>query len=92
MTYVRVRVCIDDVLDEVDDDDLLEELNRRRRRRGAPWGEVMQALDDAATILRQQGRIDLAARLDDARVEYIGPSRTVQYAPRFKTGPAKMSA
>lgn len=79
MVYVRVHVDVDDVLEELSDDDLRSELSRRTRRRGNHSDEVQvidratasTALDDASTVLRKCGRVDLAYKLDETRIDYF---------------------
>lgn len=78
MPYVRVHIDADDIMDELSDDELRSELNRRAKKRGSPAFEpsipkpvAASALDDAAMVLRKCGRVDLAYKLDETRVDYL---------------------
>lgn len=92
--YVRVHIDPEDVLDEFSDDDLREELASRVRRHGKtsgyaadhaiPAGVAHQALLDASDALRKAGRVDLAFKLDETRVDYIEPTMTRPTFNRFK--------
>lgn len=83
MPYVEVWVDPADTdLDNYTDAELREELDSRARKKsGKPalkaddWRiprEVAKiALDDSAIFLRKAGRVDLAFKLDETRVDYL---------------------
>ena len=73
MTYINID--LDDYLDEVSTKSLECELERRRK---APVGnyyipkaQAAYALDQAVKELRKIGRVDIAYKLDEIKVDYI---------------------
>lgn len=98
--YVRVRIDVDDVLDELSDDDLREELASRMGRKGSgnmadytiPIGVALDTMLAASDALRKAGRVDLAFKLDETRVDYIEPRQNQPQYYRFKSAPAKLQA
>jgi hypothetical protein len=77
MPYVYIDA--DEVMEDISDDELRAELTRRQVRRGKPHegGEIIpktlarETLETAATLLRKQGRLDIAYKLDETRIDYF---------------------
>lgn len=99
MPYVRVHIDADDVLEELSDAEMREELARRSSRKGGgsladfriPAGVAKDAMEQAASLLRQIGRVDLAFKLDEARHDYVEPHDNAPQYYRFKTTPQQLT-
>jgi hypothetical protein len=82
MPYVRVHVDAEDILEDLSDQELRDELSRRQRKNGKgnyhsadfsiPQQVAKYTLDEASGILRKQGRVDLAFKLDEIKVDFVG--------------------
>lgn len=82
MPYVRVHIDKEDILDDLTDDDLREELASRAssKVRGSgyaadyriPAKAAQTTVDEAAQIFRKMGRNDLAFKLDEIKVDFLG--------------------
>lgn len=82
MPYVQVWVDAEDVVEELSESELRDELARRSGNRGERSGNSADyripdkvaevTLDDASQVLRKLGRVDLAYKLDEIRVDFLG--------------------
>lgn len=75
--YVQVRIDEDDVIEELSDSALLAECKRRKLSGADPDYSIpatvaKYTLDEAAEIFRKTGRYDLAYKLDEIKVDFIG--------------------
>jgi len=80
MPYVSVHVDAEDVLEDLSEQDLRDELARRANKKGRqyhsanfmiPQPVAIYTLNEAADILRKQGRNDLAFKLEEVREDYV---------------------
>ncbi len=85
MAYIEVQVDLEDYLDEISTQALVNELNNRRRKSSGlsnatqadfciPLESARTTLDDSSMIMRKMGRIDLAYKLDEIRVDFVEQS------------------
>lgn len=81
MPYISVHVDTESVLGDLDEDDIKAYLIKKAKRNGKDYGvgpnysipqkEARYTLEEAADILRKQGRADLAFKLEEVRTDFV---------------------